>query len=74
MYSNSLLPYLNAMADLSLIADLRKRYVELTRQFFREIDEGKSLNDLHDLQQEIEQLMLKMDSHEQSNTADGSPS
>ncbi len=62
------------MADLSLIADLRKRYVELTRQFFREIDEGKSLNDLHDLQQEIEQLMLKMDSHEQGNTADGSSS
>jgi hypothetical protein len=62
------------MADLSLIADLRKRYIDLTKQFFQEIDSGKSLDDLHDLQHEIEQLMMQMDALEKPGGDQGSSS
>jgi len=57
------------MTDLSLIADLRKRYIELTKQFFSALDSGKSVNDLQELQQQIEQLMVQMDRLENPGTA-----
>lgn len=61
------MPYLNTMADHSLIADLRKCYIERTKHFFHEIDAGKSLDDLQDLQHEIEQLMRQLDTLEREN-------
>jgi len=51
------------MPNLS-VAELRARYIALTRDFFSEIQKGREPVELQDLQEEIERLMLELDHRE----------
>lgn len=52
------------MATQPNLEQLREKYISLTRSFFQQIEIGRSPEDLHQLQEEIEQLLLQLDNAE----------
>jgi hypothetical protein len=49
------------MADQSLIAEVRLKYIELSKTFFSELENGKSIDELQQLQEKIEHTLLQLD-------------
>lgn len=59
------------MPNAPLIAEVRNRYIELTKQFFDQLEQGRSVDELQPLQSEIEKTLLELDDLEKQE-ADGS--
>jgi hypothetical protein len=43
------------------VADLKEKYIQLTKQFFKNLENGSTVDDLHPLQDEIEKTMMHLD-------------
>lgn len=59
--NNSRFSYLSDMSTPSSIADLRDKYIRLTKEFFSEIEKGREPVELQELQSEIEKTLLELD-------------
>lgn len=60
--------YIAVMPNTPLIAEVRNRYIALTKQFFNELDQGRLLEELQPLQEEIEKTLLELDDLEKQET------
>jgi hypothetical protein len=49
------------MPDATAISLLREQYIKLSKTFFAELDNGKTLDELQPLQDEIEKTLLELD-------------
>lgn len=56
------------MPDSTLLTQLRQRYIDLSKEFFILLEQGKTVEELQSHQEEIEKTLLEIDKLEQNST------
>jgi hypothetical protein len=58
------------MPDTTALSNLREYYIKISKNFFEELEKGKSIDELQPLQDEIEKTLLQLDKLEKDRNPD----